>query len=119
MIFLPFCFLYLKFFLLWASTAYIVFKVNSVGEIELIPLFSILLLSDVVPQNTLLLQMSLHKDLEAIHFMNFLGLFQVLYLDLVTTSQNDTFIILELASTLFIKQSFTEHILHTGARIQQ
>lgn len=57
--------------------------------------------------------------LEAINFMNFLGLFQMLSLDLVATSQNDTFIMLELASTLFIKQLFTEHILHKGARIQQ
>lgn len=63
--------------------------------------------------------MSLQIGLEAINFMNFLGLFQVLYLDLVTTSQNGTFIMLELASTLSIQQSFTEHILHKGARIQQ
>lgn len=62
--------------------------------------------------------MSLQMGLEAKNFMNFLGLFQVLYLDLVTTSQNDTFIILELASASFIQQSFPEHILRKGARIQ-
>lgn len=46
--------------------------------------------------------------LEDISFLKFLGPFQLLYLDLETASQNDTFIILELASTLLIQQKFIE-----------
>lgn len=39
--------------------------------------------------------------LKHISLLNFLDPFQVLYLDLETTSQSDIFVILELASALF------------------
>lgn len=44
MIFLPFGFLYLKFFLQWISTAYVILKGILWEEIEIIALFSMLLL---------------------------------------------------------------------------
>ena len=80
----PFVLYIFIIFLLWLSSAYIVFKVNSVEEIELLPLFSILLLlkcsiSEYLTSSNVTADGSWNYKLY--EFSE-----SVLYLDLVTTS---------------------------------